>query len=299
MLLHGKPVADVLHEKTRLYMEGESTTDWYVLHLLLSDDAPTRIYAKRKAAYAQSLGLNSQSVHAWEWDIERVLAGLRDAAEDDACVGIITQLPVAPHLRPYLADIFSCLPWYKDLDGLSGHALWWSLAWTGSFLPATPRAVVEVYDFYDLPSWSWLHVLIIWQSTLTGAPLAVEAIRRWASVMSANVTTDRGTLSAWARSADIVISATGVEHLVNDDFFTAWYAGDRDALDMILQDKILLDVGWWVRDGKAIGDIDWRTLQDKVRAITPVPWGIWPVTIASVFDNIRVLRDIYTWKKPQ
>jgi methylenetetrahydrofolate dehydrogenase (NADP+)/methenyltetrahydrofolate cyclohydrolase len=297
MLLYGKPVAEKLRNQTTTFLRQaqqkiKDAWSWYVAHLLLADDPATLTYAQRKADYAQKLWISSHTTQCMGDSSSKVLSYLNTRSNDEHCVGIIVQLPVWSAHQEYLNTYIAAIPRHKDIDWL-----WWmmmgkSVMGTTSFIPATPRAVVEVYTHYTLPSWKAKHIVILWQSNLIGKPLALLAMSQGATLTSVNVDTTVHTLMAAIADADIIISATWSHHLITKEILekSSTYSSNP------LAKKIIMDVGWWVRDGKAIGDCDRQAIEPLVQAITPVPWWIGPVTIASVFDNIRVLREICAWK---
>jgi methylenetetrahydrofolate dehydrogenase (NADP+)/methenyltetrahydrofolate cyclohydrolase len=82
--------------------------------------------------------------------------------------------------------------------------------------------------------------------------------------------------------SDIIISATGKVHLIDE-----WYFGE----EIDLSQKVMIDVGRWSFEGRSAGDINWRYYEDKVQAITPVPGWVGPVTVASLFANIVKLDN--------
>lgn len=283
MLLTGKPVIDHLRTETQACIETYWLKWSYVQFLLLSDDEPSRVYVKRKSTYAASLGLESMVLHQPQRSLEEVLQTIAVANADDRCCGIVVQLPLAKHLQPYQATIVTAVSPQKDLDGL-----WWvlfGLSATGhvKFIPATPKAVLEMLRFYELDDVAWKTVVILWQSNLTGKPLAVELMNRGATVCSCNVETPVAFVKEVCRACDILVSATWVVHLVDKE-----YLGFEDS---ILKNKVLIDVGRWIRNGKAVGDIDREYFQDRVKAITPVPWGVGPVTVACLFHNLIPLQQ--------
>lgn len=149
-----------------------------------------------------------------------------------------------------------------------------------SFLPAAPRAVLSITEYYgyDLIG---KKVAMLGYSDLIGKPLAYALRARWALVEVFTIESNQDEMKSYCHDdADMIISATGHIHLVDDAFV-------RDD-----QSQVVIDVGRWYKDGKAAGDVDRESIQHKVAAITPVPWGVGPVTVASLFANIVILRNI-------
>lgn len=193
------------------------------------------------------------------------MQAVEQANTDDACLGIVVQLPLSPQLQPHQATILTAVAPHKDLDGLGGVLFGLSATGHLTFIPATPKAVLEMLRYYSLDAVQGQTVALLGQSNLTGKPLAVELMNRGATVCSFNAESDQVLMKEVCAKSDIIISATGVVHLLDASFFS-----DPDAL----RQKVLLDVGRGIKDGKAVGDIDREFFQDRVHAITPVPGGI-------------------------
>ena len=86
-------------------------------------------------------------------------------------------------------------------------------------------------------------------------------------------------IKTFCQKSDYIFSGTGAVHLVNADFLSS------------KKEQILIDIGYGHKDGKPVGDIDFEVVKDQVLHITPVPWGIGPLTIASLFTNVFVLWE--------
>lgn len=289
MLLTGKPVVESLREKTKAYLASVWRDDIYVAHFLLNDDAATQVYATLKWKYAVSVGISSKKYEMWNASAQEVLRSIQECNADDACVWIIVQLPVGEQLAMHETAFLTSVAPHKDIDGLSWSIFGNALAWIGDFIPATPRAVFEILQYYWYTQsdgeWSrlqWKIVTVISQSNLIWKPVALELMKRWATVLSCNERTWPSKIAEMCAMSDIIISATWVKHLLS----AALFADKKQRAN-----KIVIDVGRWVENGKAIGDTDREELEALGAHITPVPWGVWPVTIACVFDNIRVLNS--------
>ncbi len=148
MLLYGKPVVEQLRQQTSAYIATLKHKDMYIAHLLLNDDDATRVYARLKANYAASIGIHSQTHELRDASPEEVFAIIERCNIDDACVGIIVQLPVAERFAAQESEFLTAVTPHKDIDGLSGVVFGNSLIGKGTFVPATPRAVFEVLAHY-------------------------------------------------------------------------------------------------------------------------------------------------------
>jgi len=166
---------------------------------------------------------------------------------DADCLWMIVQLPLPEHLKYHQATILGAMRSNKDLDGLWWVQFWKTVLWVGEFLPATPKAVIELLEYHGYWAMSGKNVMIIGQSNLVGKPLAVACMLRGATVHSFNGKSDQDHMRNVFKTADIVISATWAVHLVDASF---------EATPEELSTKVLVDVGRWIKDWKAVGDMD-------------------------------------------
>jgi methylenetetrahydrofolate dehydrogenase (NADP+)/methenyltetrahydrofolate cyclohydrolase len=114
---------------------------------------------------------------------------------------------------------------------------------------------------------------------LVWKPLMLELVKQWATVYSCNSSTPIDELKKLCKSSDYIISCTWVVHLLNNEFVR----NDNS--------QIVIDVWYGHKDGKPVGDIDFNSVKDKVKYITPVPGGIWPLTVACLFENIFTIQE--------
>lgn len=280
MLLYGKPVVKKLLDETKQRVEKNWKKDSYVAFLLLSDDYPSRVYVRKKQRYANRCGMWSVCFHKPDASFQEVIASIEQYNSDDGCVGIVVQLPLAPHLRRYLPEILARVANKKDVDGLGWVMFGKSLTQVVNFLPATPKATYELLDYYALGDLRGKIVTMIGQSNLMWKPFVLEAMRRGATVITTNSTTADAFLYDACMRSEYIVSATWIVDLLTPEFF--WRAD--------LTWKIIIDVGYGIKDGKACGDTDREGLAELWATITPVPWGVWPITVASLFHNLIVLH---------
>ena len=280
MLLSGKPVKQSLKHEVRSYVQANGLAWRRVSFFLLDDNEPSRVYVGLKCKFAESVWLVGEQVDGIGRDKQRVLDEIASRNSDPDCVGIVIQLPLPELLQDAYHEIVGAVSPAKDLDGLGGVLFGLSQIGAIDFLPATPRAVLALLDHYELWDVHGKHVAVIGQSNLVGKPLAVELMKRGATVLSCNAWSGAEAVKKLCAECEIIISATGVVDLIGEWFFPA---------DIDLSDKVLVDVWRWLRDGKAVGDIATDVYMDQVRAITPVPGGVWPVTVACLFANLMMV----------
>ncbi len=281
----------------------------YLAIIFLGEDYSSATYVKHKKAYGDSIGLPVivfwQNHHA-EYDrnqvgkfddvsiyinqnydsVGKVMELIRYLNQDDECVGIIIQMPLPEQFEPYKEQLVAAISPQKDPDGLGGVILWLSEIGLVDFVPATPKAVLYLLEQYKLDDFKGKTIAILWQSNIVGKPLAIECIKRGATVYTCNVDTPPEQIKTIAKMADYIISSTGKVHLIDGSFVR----GDKT--------QIIVDVGYGHIDGKPVGDVDIDAIKDKVASYTPVPGGVGPLTVACIFDNIFTLQNYQDILKP-
>lgn len=281
MLLLAKPLVAEMRLETQTFITEKGLTGKYVQIFLLSHFEASLVYDRQKQKYGQELGLRVDIYHNAEASFQQVIAEIDRCNTDPECIGMIVQLPLEKHLVAFENQIVSRVAMEKDIDGLWGKIFGLSSIGLIDFLPATPKSAVSLLDFYGFWDVSWKKVLIIGQSNLFGKPFAMEMIKRGATIISGNSRSPAGFLKSMAQESDIIVSASGVKHLIDPS---------RHLSDW--SEKILIDIGYSVEDGKAYSDIDWKYYEDKVLAVTPVPGWVGPVTVAALFHNVIALQGI-------
>ena len=289
LILDGKHVALDMQQHLQTFFDPIEYRWSYVAIFLLGDDHTGLTYVRLKHAFAHSIGLGCRiygSSHldgdAVDYDRSQILDQIHTLNADPDCIGIVIQQPLPPHLQADKALILSSIHPSKDCDGLWGILFGLDSIGHIDFIPATAAATINILRYYQLDQMRGKTVTILGQSNLIGKPLAMYCIKQGATVMSLNSKTDLDDRIHICRQSDYILSATGVIHMIDHHYLSP--SGDQ----------IVIDIGRWLRDGKAVGDVNRKDCLEKCHAIAKVPGGVWPVTVASLFDNIRILQS-YKW----
>jgi len=239
--------------------------------VLVGDDQASRIYVGQKHKACADVGIRSEQIDLPAYVTEHeLLATLRRLNRDPDIHGILVQLPLPDHLREL--DIQMAVAAEKDVDGLHPLNIGLMLRRGHGYLPATPYGIVELMLRCDVPL-EGAEVCIVGYGDLVGAPLSVmltqNSIRGNATVVSTHIKTR--DLMAHTRSADIVVAAAGVPQLVRGDW--------------IKPGATVIDVGVHRTLDGLVGDVVFDEAVEVAGAITPVPGGVGPMTVAMLLVN--------------
>ena len=198
---------------------------------------------------------------------------------DECCVWIICQLPLTDQLKPYQREICNAITPLKDMDWLWDKLQEWAFEWEIEFLPATAQAVISLWNAYNLWSFGWKIISVIWQSDIVWRPIAKYLQLKWADVHTFDIRNTPEEIMEQTKKSDAIISCTWALHLVNDKFVNK------------KKNQILIDVWYGFLNWKSAGDVDFEKVENKVYAISPVPGWVGPMTVASLFGNIFTIWE--------
>jgi methylenetetrahydrofolate dehydrogenase (NADP+)/methenyltetrahydrofolate cyclohydrolase len=239
--------------------------------VVVGDDKPSRIYVGAKRKACADAGIYSEKVELPAFVTEaELLAAIRRLNRDPQIHGIIVQLPLPGHLSE-LATQRAIDPG-KDVDGL--HPTNVGLMGRGdpSFPPATPYGIVEMLLRSGVEI-DGAEVVVVGYGPLVGAPLSIllaqDHVRGRATVTICHVHTR--DLAAQTRRADILVAAAGVPRMIT--------------ADMVRPGATVVDVGVHRISDRLVGDVDFASVQEVAGAITPVPGGVGPMTVAMLLVN--------------
>jgi len=271
LILDGKVVAQKVLDEVRAGVAHLRDTTRVVPTLavvLVGDFAPSKIYVANKKKAADSVGIASEDhVHPAGLDRAGLLALLGRLDADPRVHGILLQLPLPAGLDEdeAIAEIDPA----KDVDGLHPVNLGRLLAGSPTVVPCTPAGCMEILDHYGCEL-KGAEAVVIGRSRLVGKPLAQLLLARHATVTTCHTRTR--DLAAHTRRADVLCVAAGRAGTVTKD--------------MVKNGAWVIDVGInRLETGKVVGDVDFGGVSERVHAITPVPGGVGPMTIAMLLRN--------------
>ena len=252
--------------------------------VLVGDDPASRIYVGQKHKASADVGIRSEQVDLPAYVTEHeLLATIRRLNRDPEIHGIIVQLPLPGHL-PELDIQRAILP-EKDVDGLHPWNIGMMVRRGPCFLPATPYGIVELLLRCEVPL-EGAEVTIVGYGELVGAPLSVmltqNSVRGNATVTSTHIRTR--DLRAHTLSADILVAAAGVPQLIG--------------ADMVKPGATVVDVGVHRTDHGLVGDVRFDEVAEVAGAISPVPGGVGPMTVAMLLVNTVQAAEAQAYGRP-
>lgn len=235
--------------------------------VLVGDDPASAIYVSSKRKQCAQAGMRDLHQHL-PGDIgQEKLAALIDQLNADVEVtGILLQLPLPAHIDA--AALVAMIDPDKDVDGLTTISAGRLAQGAPGLRPCTPSGVIELLDAYEVPI-EGAHAVVVGRSELVGRPQAQLLVQRNATVTICHSRTR--DLAAECRRADILIAAAGVPELIGPD--------------AIKPGATVIDVGIHRTDNGLRGDVDFEAAREVAGAITPVPGGVGPMTIAMLLRN--------------
>ncbi len=279
-LLSGKDVSAALLDALKIKVKK---LDPKLVVVQVGDDPASSSYIKQKMASCEQVGMRHVHIHLSEKTTREELFDLiHELNEDPDVTGFIVQLPLPKHLQEYVNDVIEAIHPLKDVDGFGAKNLGevFLSAEREMLPPATPSGVIAMLEHYKIGV-SGKHVVIVGKSNIVGKPLAVMLLNRAATVSVCHSKTP--DLGGMTRQADILVVAAGKANLITND--------------MVKAGAVVIDVGMNRVDGKLRGDVDFDTVKDIASAITPVPGGVGPLTVASLLRNCVRARELQLNRK--
>ena len=280
LILSGKEVSLAVKSdlKDRIAKLKEKGVAPGLTAVLVGEDPASQVYVRSKERQSGKLGFNSQVLRLDENTSQtELLQVVKDLNEDDNVHGILVQLPLPKHIDSQL--IIEAIEPNKDVDGFHPVSVGKLVLDLDGFVSCTPAGILEIMKYYKIET-SGKHVVVVGRSNIVGKPMANLMIQKKA-LGNATVTlvhTRTPDMGVHTRQADILIAAAGVPEFITED--------------MVKAGAVVIDVGINRVDDastekgyRLVGDVDFAGVSEKCSAITPVPGGVGPMTIAMLLSN--------------
>lgn len=268
--------ADVARQTVKLKAKGIVPT---LAVILVGDNPASQSYIKGKTKAASEVGMESKTYRMAENTAENVLLKLINELNDDPKVnGILVQLPVPKQINP--DAVIAAINPAKDVDGFHPINIGKAFLEHKTFIPCTPHGIIHLIKLQGIET-RGKHAVVVGRSNIVGKPLALLLFNRDLNCTVTVCHSATQNLSDITRQADILVAAVGKPKFIK--------------ADMIKKDAIVIDVGVnRIPDSskksgfRLVGDVDFEPACEVASAITPVPRGVGPMTIAMLMQNTLI-----------
>ncbi|MGB0404507.1 MAG: bifunctional methylenetetrahydrofolate dehydrogenase/methenyltetrahydrofolate cyclohydrolase FolD [Salibacteraceae bacterium] len=280
-ILDGKATSNAIKEEIAIEVEKLKSEGKKVPHLaavLVGDDGASQTYVNAKVKACEKVGFESTLVRlSADTTEDELLKTIEDLNNDDQIDGFIVQLPLPKHIDEDKVTL--AVSPSKDVDGFHPESVGRMCLGLPTFLPATPNGIMELLKRHNIET-EGKNCVVIGRSHIVGTPMAI-LLSRGTNPGNATVTLTHSRtkdLPSITRAADIIVVALGKPHFLK--------------ADMVKEGAVVVDVGIHrLEDAtkksgfKLAGDVDYDEVAPKCSAISPVPGGVGPMTIASLLQN--------------
>ena len=266
MILDGKACSEQRLEILREEVD-ESGLYPHLATVIVGNDPGSQMYVRMKHKTCERVHIGSVGIELpADATTDAVAAAVRRLNDDNEIDGILVQLPLPAQIDT--ERVIATVRPEKDVDGYHPCNLGRLFAGTPRFAPCTPQGIMTLLAANGIPA-AGKHAVVLGRSIDVGRPMAALLLGADATVSICHSRTHN--LPAMARQADILVSSVGKAH-----FVTA---------EMVKPGAVVVDVGINRLDGKLVGDVDFAAVSPVASAITPVPGGVGPMTIATLMEN--------------
>jgi len=270
MIIDGKKEAELLREEIKkeiLEIKESKNKVPGLTVILIGNYTPSQIYVKNKEKNSKEVGMNSNVIKYSDDVTEKeILDKIKELNNDQNISGILVQLPLPKQIDK--EKIINAIHPSKDVDGFNPVNVGNLSSGYQGLVPCTPMGCLMLIKKVE-KDLSGKHAVIIGRSNLNGKPMAQLLLKENCTVTIVHSKTKN--LQQECLKADILVAAVGVPNLVKKDW--------------VKKDVIVIDVGINKLNDKIVGDVEFDQVKDIAKAITPVPGGVGPMTIACLLKN--------------
>lgn len=273
ILLDGKKTS---LERAEILKKKVSALDFVpkLVIVRVGDREDSLSYVRKKIAYGKKLGINTEMISfPAEVSQEELEQKVSQINADKEVSGIIVQLPLPDNLDEN--KVIAHINPKKDTDGLTSENMFKLMSGEKGIVPATPRGILTLLNEYSFDV-AGKNVVVIGRSLLVGKSAALNFLNNNATVTIAHSKTKN--LQEVTKKADILVVAIGKPNFINKDY--------------VSEGQIVVDVGISPLNDEINGDVDMESIKDIVTAVSPVPGGVGPMTVISLFENLIDTLDI-------
>jgi methylenetetrahydrofolate dehydrogenase (NADP+)/methenyltetrahydrofolate cyclohydrolase len=266
MILNGKKIAE-MRQKILKEEIGSSGLSPQLATVIVGSDPASQMYIRMKRRACERVGIGSVGIELPEdATTGQVLEGVTQLNNDDDIHGILVQLPLPRYVD--CERVIAAVRPDKDVDGFNPFNLGLLFSGRPRFVPCTPKGIMTLLAEYKIEL-AGTRAVVIGRSIDVGRPMAALLTNADATVTVCHSKTK--DLAYEVNRADILVSAVGKAHFITRE--------------MVKPGAVVIDVGINQLNGKLVGDVDFAAVKDIASAITPVPGGVGPMTIATLMEN--------------
>ena len=270
MIIDGKKEAANLREEIKneiIEIKRKTNKNPNLTVILIGDFTPSQIYVRNKEKNSTEVGITSNVIkYPKEVKEKEILDKINELNNDKNISGILVQLPLPEQISK--EKIINAIDPKKDVDGFNPINVGNLASGYKSIVPCTPLGCLLLIKKVE-KNLSGKHAVIIGRSNLNGKPMAQLLLKENCTVTVVHSKTNN--LQEECLKADILVAAVGVPNLVKKDW--------------VKSSAIVIDVGINKVGDKIVGDVNFEEIKDNIKAITPVPGGVGPMTIACLLKN--------------
>jgi len=264
-----KKITENLKEKIKVATEKYGRPPCLAT-ILVGEDPASKVYVNIKNKTCERIGIAAiKKNFTPDIKIDELFQEIKNLNENPKVDGILVQMPLPEKLRKFESEVMALISPAKDVDGFHPNSIGLNVLGNEKYGAATPKGMIRLLEEYGI-NIDGEEVVIVNRTPVIGKPLAMMFIKRHATVTICHSHTR--DLDFHLKRADII--AVGVGRV---NFITP---------ERIKNGVVILDAGInYNEDGKLVGDVDFEAVKSKTKAITPVPGGIGPMTIAMLMEN--------------
>ncbi len=276
--LSGKPVAEEIYRKVLLDLSLLEIVPKLVV-VLVGEDPGSQVYVRSKRKKCLDLGMLGETLELPKATTEEeLIAVIRKLNKDDSVTGILVQLPLPAAIQK--KNVFREIAPEKDVDGLNPENVGLLAMGSPRFQPCTPSGVIEILKHYQIPL-AGKRAVVLGRSEIVGRPMAQLLLMHDATVTLCHSKTLH--LAEETCRADILVVAVGVPQFIKAEH--------------VKKGAAVIDVGIHRTAEGLCGDVDALSVADQAGALTPVPGGVGPMTIAMLMRNVLFAASIQARRK--
>lgn len=279
IILSGKEVSASVYESLKDKIEDLRKNQIIpgLAVVLVGEDPASQVYVRSKTKTFKNLNLHTETFRlSSDVSEESLLSLIKKLNQNPLFHGILVQLPLPKHINSN--SVINAIAPHKDVDGFHPENAGLLAIGRPRFIPCTPKGIMRILQHYQIDL-RGKHIVVLGRSNIVGRPISILTSLKTKGANGTTTLCHSGTpnIEEHTRNANIIVVALGVP-----GFLTS---------DMVKDDTIVIDVGInRINDDsdkgyKLVGDVEWEGVSRKVSAITPVPGGVGPMTIAMLIEN--------------